>query len=136
MNFKSECSNCRKGILIKISKTKFVCSSCGEIFVFEYLEKPKKKKPKSNKKIRKKKPINHKTGKTYSQFLQTTYWKNMSFKIKKRDGFKCTVCGSKENLQVHHTTYKHVGIEYKHKKDLLTLCGKCHTMAHEFMEIT
>ena len=41
----------------------------------------------------------------------------------------CT-CGSTRNLQVHHTTYEHLGVEPVHLEDLEILCAACHMAKH------
>jgi len=77
------------------------------------------------------------------------YWKNNGkikmlerryggnyIKTMKRDGFKCTKCGTTKRLQVHHidkTGMKTVG-SYKYSNNnlsnLLTLCHSCHLKLH------
>lgn len=47
-------------------------------------------------------------------------------RAKMRDGFRCTRCGSRENLRVHHTK----GMKSHRPKDLATLCLKCHQVEH------
>lgn len=85
----------------------------------------KKKKPKvKNKRI--KKPLS----KNYAKFLKTSYWKKVRLLVFKRDGFKCVICGSTENINVHHSTYKHHFDELNHLDDLITLCKNCHNEAH------
>lgn len=69
----------------------------------------------------------------YSEFLRTPYWKIISFLVKKKNGFKCAMCNSKENLHVHHKSYDLHG--YEHTKDgfdmLTTVCADCHSKHHE-----
>lgn len=60
----------------------------------------------------------------YEAYLLTDKWKKLSFSIKKRDGFKCTICGSKNKLQVHHKHYKN--IFHEKPEDLITVCNICH----------
>lgn len=72
----------------------------------------------------------------YIRKLTNSRWKNKAFKIIKRDGFRCTVCGSKNRLQVHHTFYY---ADYRDpwlypNESLLTVCKKCHRAFHEFNE--
>ncbi len=38
---------------------------------------------------------------------------------------ECSKCGSKENLEMHHLTYKNPTI-----KDIMILCRKCHKVLH------
>lgn len=60
----------------------------------------------------------------YHKYLLTEKWKKTSEYRKKIDGYKCQVCGRPLDLQVHHTTYKHV--PYERLPDLITLCANCH----------
>ncbi len=48
----------------------------------------------------------------------------------KRDGYKCKVCDSRVNLEMHHISYHIVGHEKENLKWLVMLCGECHSMAH------
>ena len=68
-------------------------------------------------------------GVSYPIFLQSAYWKEIRAIILKRDNYTC-VCGNKQNLQVHHKTYKHHFQEHKFLKDLITLCKVCHEKEH------
>jgi len=65
---------------------------------------------------------------TYYEYLTTWEW---TFKAKKRknmDGNKCTLCGDRKRLAVHHLTYKNVGAEKL--QELRTLCRTCHEDVH------
>lgn len=42
----------------------------------------------------------------------------------------CECCGTFENLQVHHTTYRHLGSEVLHLEDVRLLCDTCHRNTH------
>ncbi len=66
----------------------------------------------------------------YGKFMLTDYWKQVRQLVLDRDGHKCTKCGSKKVLQVHHLTYDHHFNEHKHLKDLITLCKICHEDTH------
>lgn len=66
----------------------------------------------------------------YSEFLNTTYWRGVSLFIKRRDGWKCSKCGSTDKIEVHHKTYENHGDEIHNLGDLTTLCEKCHKEAH------
>lgn len=51
--------------------------------------------------------------------------------ILKRDNFKCVLCGSKENLEIHHkdgngSTKKTKAEKNNKLSNLQTLCTKCH----------
>lgn len=69
-------------------------------------------------------------GLPYSKFIKSRYWKLVRMWVRKRDGYKCTTCGSRVNLQVHHLTYKHHYREHLHLQDLTTLCRRHHEEQH------
>ena len=60
-------------------------------------------------------------------------WKELSYAVKKRDGFKCTRCGAtkEEALQLHshHIVPKSAGGKDT-PDNLTTLCIECHIKAH------
>lgn len=60
----------------------------------------------------------------YEAYLLTDKWKAIKEYIHKRDRNRCRRCKSKENLQVHHLTYKRVFEE--DMGDLLLVCAYCH----------
>jgi len=65
--------------------------------------------------------------KAYYKLLKNEKWKNY-----KKDE-KCALCGSTENLQLHHTFYvKDAFIKpWDYPKDsIVTLCSKCHMNVH------
>jgi hypothetical protein len=66
----------------------------------------------------------------YDEYLQTYYWKRVSAIVKNRDNNECVKCGSVENLEVHHSSYKYKGYEYNFMEDLITLCDICHEKTH------
>lgn len=98
--------------------------------------KPKKKKKGSDTKAKvekaSKKPQNTLTRKEqYYQELKDKRWKDKSLQIMKRDGFKCALCGSKHNLQVHHIEYIKGKKAWEHPTSvLITLCEDCHKKVH------
>jgi hypothetical protein len=73
----------------------------------------------------------------YKEQLLTKDWKYKRFKILKRDSFKCTVCGSKKELRVHHTYYyKNFVSPWLYPDScLLTVCEKCHLEFHMNCEV-
>ena len=68
----------------------------------------------------------------YTELLKDRRWKEKRDKILRRDGYKCTVCGSTHDLQVHHTFYYDPPtLPWRYPEDsLLTLCGECHHKWH------
>ena len=50
-------------------------------------------------------------------------------RILKRDGWRCQVCGSMQNLQVQHLKFRsQSGSDEEH--NLITLCAECHEQMH------
>ncbi|UAT29480.1 HNH endonuclease [Bacillus badius] len=51
-------------------------------------------------------------------------------KILKRDNYKCVICESQENLEVHHKHAIYLGGKST-EENLITLCSRCHAYAPE-----
>ena len=74
--------------------------------------------------------------KEYNKALKDPKWISKRDKIKSRDGHKCTKCGSKKSLQVHHTYYLIRKMPWEVPDScLVTLCGVCHEKEHEGRDI-
>lgn len=71
----------------------------------------------------------------YHLFLETDYWNTISGYKKYVSKFTCSKCKSKKRLQVHHTTYEHLGFEYCNMNDLIVLCDKCHKKEHKRLKL-
>ena len=69
---------------------------------------------------------------TYLIQLTTEEWKNKREETLKLKGCACELCGSKDNLSVHHPYYisGHFAWEYP-AKDLNVLCPVCHQIIHD-----
>lgn len=67
---------------------------------------------------------------SYSEFLQTRYWNVTAQQVKHDAGWKCSVCGSRQDLVVHHSDYRHHGAEMYHTNELQCLCRQCHERLH------
>lgn len=78
----------------------------------------------------------------YGALLFRREWKEKRERILQRDGYRCRICGSIANLQVHHKQYhfnkttnrKCLPWEYDDKY-LVTLCESCHSRGHAKYEI-
>lgn len=70
----------------------------------------------------------------YEEYLRSEYWKSLREEILEKDHHRCVVCGRKENLNVHHLTYDHLGDREAEWFDLVTLCRDCHQRAHELYD--
>ena len=64
----------------------------------------------------------------YEMYLQSERFDEIRQAVFDRDGHKCVVCGSTENLRPHHLTYRNVYNE--NLDDLVTLCNRCHSIYH------
>lgn len=79
--------------------------------------------------------IEHIKGMNYRDFLQTPYWKAIASDQRKKSGFKCQLCNSEGNLNVHHRTYESLGDElYQGSKNLIVLCRGCHAKHHDIKD--
>ena len=67
----------------------------------------------------------------YKLYLQTSHWKNMRKEVFAIQGSQCRMCGTRKNLQVHHTpaAYKRLFREDP-KRDLSPTCKRCHRKNH------
>ena len=64
----------------------------------------------------------------YNEFLKTDEWKQIAQMVKERDGQKCVICGSTENLNAHHIGYDGDCLD---ENDIVTLCNRCHECLHD-----
>ncbi len=69
----------------------------------------------------------------YEQYLQSPQWKRIRTDRMDMDGGSCQVCGSKENLAVHHITYARK--EHEELDDLITLCSECHELITQYVNM-
>lgn len=65
----------------------------------------------------------------YRSYLETPHWKSVRRRTLARNGGVCNVCGSSEDLNIHHLTYKRIGREKD--SDLQVLCRGFHCNEHE-----
>lgn len=66
----------------------------------------------------------------YAEYLLSEHWKFVRALALERDDNKCRLCGIREGLQVHHSSYDNRGNEDQYLNDLITLCGNCHATFH------
>jgi len=61
--------------------------------------------------------------------LDLASYRRLRQKVLERDGWRCQVCGSSQDLQVHHIQYRsQVGDDTQ--RNLITLCSGCHQSVH------
>lgn len=63
----------------------------------------------------------------YQEYLQSDRWKKLRAKKFKKHR-ACSICGSKESLDVHHLSYKNLYDVLP--SDLRVMCRKCHCLVH------
>lgn len=65
----------------------------------------------------------------YAAYLQSEEWQRKKKLVIEFWGGRCCICNGKDNLQVHHRTYQHLGNEQL--TDLILLCDRCHELHHK-----
>ena len=100
---------------------------------YEVVEPSKKEKRKieKEKKRREKEQLDRKE--KYARYLEMSQWIKKREKIKARDEHRCQLCGSVNNLQVHHTKYNTEELTPPWAypdKTLITVCKCCHEKIH------
>jgi 5-methylcytosine-specific restriction endonuclease McrA len=62
--------------------------------------------------------------------LDSKSYSELHRQVLERDGWRCQVCGSMQNLQVHHLKFRsQSGGDVE--QNLITLCGECHAQMHQ-----
>lgn len=69
----------------------------------------------------------------YEEYLESETWHRIRGSILKRDHYRCRICGSGHNLQVHHLWYPEV-LGEETPESLVTLCQGCHQWVHREKE--
>jgi hypothetical protein len=79
---------------------------------------------------------------SYAALLFDPRWKQKRAQILLRDANRCVICGSEQNLQVHHRQYHFIRKtnEYKPPWDygdhlLISLCESCHGRGHSKFKV-
>lgn len=61
--------------------------------------------------------------------LDPEAYRNLQRNVLQRDGWRCQMCGSMRQLEVHHLRFRsHSGDDAEH--NLITLCNLCHAEIH------
>jgi 5-methylcytosine-specific restriction endonuclease McrA len=64
----------------------------------------------------------------YDAYMTSGRWARKRARVLARDGWRCTKCGRRGILQIHHLSYRFFGREPL--EDLVTLCEQCHWDEH------
>ncbi len=66
----------------------------------------------------------------YQEYLRSEHWQRFRAKFyASKPNTVCRCCNAKTSLDLHHTTYKHLGHEWL--KDIIPLCRECHGLTHK-----
>ncbi|MFO7943479.1 MAG: HNH endonuclease, partial [Anaerolineales bacterium] len=57
-------------------------------------------------------------------------WQATRRAVLRRDKYRCTVCGRRNNLHIHHVGLKAGTPGAENLDNLTTLCGQCHNRVH------
>ena len=72
---------------------------------------------------------------SYEDKLKDQRWEDKRIHILKRDGNHCKLCGSYENLHVHHILYEEDTDPWDYDENyLITVCEFCHNRIHSQMQ--
>lgn len=66
-----------------------------------------------------------------SDYLLTEVWAELRRKRLEKDFFRCAICGTAQNVIVHHIRYPDIWGTEDVDDDLITLCDRCHAEAHK-----
>lgn len=61
--------------------------------------------------------------------LRRKEYGELRHRVLRRDGWRCQVCGSAYNLQIHHLQSRH-HLGHDIMENLISLCVRCHGKAH------
>ena len=70
----------------------------------------------------------------YPEFLESDYWHSLRHHIKRFYQYRCSDCGAKGPLEVHHDVYDFRGQELLFSNSLACLCSTCHRKAHGLID--
>ena len=65
----------------------------------------------------------------HRKYINSKEWKIKRKQKLEEYGYHCDICGSEENLHVHHLHYDN--FEHEEMCDLQVLCRKCHSKIHD-----
>jgi hypothetical protein len=65
---------------------------------------------------------------SYQDYLKSDHWQHMREIAREHYGNTCCLCGTEDQLDVHHRTYERRGRE--RLSDVILLCRDCHSRYH------
>jgi 5-methylcytosine-specific restriction endonuclease McrA len=69
------------------------------------------------------------SGKSPRLRLDAETYRALHRRVLERDGWRCQLCGSMQNLQVHHLKFRSQSGNDE-EPNLITLCAACHARMH------
>lgn len=68
----------------------------------------------------------------YADYLRSSEWRKIKSKVRKRAHYQmCWLCDSKQNLEIHHRSYKWIGTKDA-MRGLVAVCRDCHQRIHDY----
>ena len=61
--------------------------------------------------------------------LETVLYEKLRQQVLRRDGWRCQLCGTTSNLEVHHKEFRSQSGDDS-EQNLITLCSACHLTLH------
>ena len=65
------------------------------------------------------------------EYMKTDAWQTIRALILALGDYKCDMCGTQSNLDIHHISYKEEPGEEDIIDDLIPLCRECHEKVHQ-----
>jgi hypothetical protein len=66
----------------------------------------------------------------YQEFLKSDFWKELKEKLKQKPFYqKCSCCGNKEEIELHHINYKDI-LNSSSERFIFPVCRDCHQKIH------
>ena len=70
----------------------------------------------------------------YDEYIASEEWYEKRQEVFAKQGYECKICGSIDNLRVHHLNYDNLFHEEDNQyDDLIVLCDDCHKQLHSFL---
>lgn len=70
------------------------------------------------------------TREQYERYITSAHWDARKSAYFNKFEKRCRACGSRNDMQLHHASYKRMGRELD--ADLVPLCQTCHSLVHQY----
>lgn len=67
----------------------------------------------------------------YEEYLKSEHWQGVRELKLQSVNYKCQICNSHKELNVHHRSYDYLFNEHEHPEELTVLCKECHELYHD-----